>query len=297
MMWRRNGIVLAASLLLSSPALAGLFEDIYRGLGVFTTPVEAVGGNRFGRLAIVPNRLGRGYRVEVDRSFGADSRGRPEVYDLGNYELQLSGDVQATFGFTRRGLMAGNADIFANNLNYALRAKSGAQDAALTGTLNVGGQMEVNQLGFYTLNLEIDNTNASLGADGVLAEGQLDTDFNIGPIAVRGNVYYDGFLTALTAVGVDTSALEGLFPMSPIDQIDNALAAAFEQPAQVLGELVTADDGDILSGLELSGPYDLSSAGDASLPADGATGPLPVPEPATLALAGLLLLPCLRRRS
>lgn len=242
-MWtRRTSLLATVALLCSTPAMAGLFEDIYRGLGVYTTPIGSPrnSGNRYGRLRVVPNELGQGYRVEVDRGFGTDGYGRPEVYDLGNYELQLSGSTEATFAYTRRGILTGSADIFANNLNYALRAKTGAQDIALSGQLNLSQQLEVNQLGFYTLRLEINNTSSSLAADGEVALGNVDTDFDVGPVSLRGNLFFDGALALLTALGVDTTQLESVFPMSPIDRIDDAIRDAFQPQVDVLSEMIAA---------------------------------------------------------
>lgn len=92
-------IVLAAA---SVPqAQSGLYEDIYRGLQLAATPSgypltgtadgTRVNGQRAGRLRILPDQVGQGYTLEFDRSFGQDSRGRPEILDLGAYELELAG--------------------------------------------------------------------------------------------------------------------------------------------------------------------------------------------------------------
>jgi hypothetical protein len=302
-----TGWLVTATLLGSAPALGGLWEDLYRGLDIYATPTGypvqvapgggQVNGNRFGRLRVVPNELGEGYRLELDRNFGVDTRGRPEVYDLGNFELQLSGATQATLGFTRRGILTGNADIFAGNLNYALRGKSGGQDFELTGLLNVANRLEVNRLGFYTLQLEINNTNSSLTADGVLVDGEQDTDFDVGPITIQGNVFYDVALAVLTSFGVDAPQLEGVFPASPIDRINDEIQAALSEQTLVLGEMLAGD----LNGGELSSMGVVESGysvGDAGrvLEAPRTEG-LPVPESATLLLLGVLGLVVFRRRA
>jgi hypothetical protein len=308
----RIGLVLTVILLCSVPALGGLFEDLYRGLEIYATPsgspITGVAGGgrsngaRFGRLRIVPNELGQGYRLELDRSFGVDTRGRPETFDLGNFELQLSGATQSTLQFTRRGILTGNADFFANNLGYSLRGKSGGQDFELRGQLSVAQRLEVNRLGFYSLDLEISNANSSLIADGVLVDGERDVDFNVGPITIQGNVFFDAALALLTSFGVDTSELEGIFPESPIDRINDEIEQALRGQALVLGETLAADieDGTLSSAGALESQHFVGDViqliDDAEVYGSGLNGPR-VPEPASLLLLGLPALVGLRRRT
>lgn len=307
------GVAGALAFLTVPCSLAGLYEDLFRGLDYVVTPLGsptfasgdggAQNGARIGRLRIAPNRLGQGYRLEMDRNFGVDSRGRPEVYDVGPYELELSGSIQATAGFTSRFLMIGNTDVSFSNLNYVLREKSGAQDATVFGTLNGAQQMEVNQFGFYTLTLDLSNSNSVLQLDGVAVGGTRDTNWDVGPISVKGNIYYDAALAVLSTFGVDTSQLGELFPKSPIDRISQEIRDTLAGQARVLGEQIVADD--------ISGIQDptlamrardflatVASASGGESVVDGSVfGPnVAVPEPAALALlaAGGLLL--LRRR-
>ena len=149
--------IIALATLAVTPALAGLWEDVYRGLQIATIPAGNTGGNRFGRLAIVQNEVGEGYRLELDRRFGVDSFGRPEVYEFGNYELEMSGALQSTLSYTTKGLLTANAELLMSDLSYEFRGKTGAQDATLSGTLNMSGDLEINQLGFYTLNFDLQN--------------------------------------------------------------------------------------------------------------------------------------------
>ncbi len=308
----RIGLLITAMVLGSVPALGGLWEDLYRGLDIYATPLGGplqtvpgggqVNGNRFGRLRIVPNDLGQGYRLELDRAFGVDTRGRPEVFDLGNFELQLSGLTQTTLHFTRRGILTGNADMFAGNLNYSLRGKTGAQDFELRGTLDLRNQLEVNRLGFYSLDLEINNTNSSLIADGVLVEGERDTDFDIGPISIKGNLFYDVALAVLTSFGVDTGELEGVLPKSPIDRINDEIQAALRAETAVLGEVLAGDlsSGTLSLAGTVEGQYSVGNVGRAldGAEAYGPTGDgLPIPESATLLLLGVLGLAIFRRRA
>jgi hypothetical protein len=291
---------LIVTTLSASPAFAGLWDNIYQGLDYFVTPSGApinlsgdgfqTNGQRSGRLRIMPNAAGQGYRLELDRVFGADSSGRPEVLDVGPYELELSGAVSSTLGFTTRFLPTGNADVGVSNLNYVLRGKSGVQDVTLRGTLNGGENLEVNPLGFYTLNLELDNTNSQIEMDGVIVDNSSsDTDFNIGPINIKGNIYYDMFVGLLSSVGVDTTGLSDLFPASPIDRISQEIQDAFAKQVDTLGARIQTD---MISGAQdpqLAADTqrfmnDLVHAAGPNPPAGAGVGT--VPEPASLALVG-----------
>lgn len=299
---RRMRFAVGCAVALGSAALApgGIFSDLYQGLDFLATPSgfplsgSANGGlqngARFGRVRIVPNEFGQGYRLEFDRAFGNDALGRPEIFDFGNTEVQLSGSIDLTAAITTRGIPTFDLTSGAANLAYSVRGKSGAQDAELRGTLNAASSFEVNPLGFYTYSLAVTNANSDLLLDGVLAEGQEDSDFDIGPINVRGNIYIDGLSALLRSFGVDTSQIEGAFADSPIDRIGQDISAALSaRLAEVTpGGLTTLDQPTLASSTNVElvaadvGPQPLSS---------------PVPEPAAIALllGGALLVGARRR--
>lgn len=287
-----------------STAFGGLFEDIYRGMDILSTPSGGpllqtgdgtrVNGQRSGRLRIVPEQFGKGYTLEFDRSFGPDSRGRPEVLDLGAVELELAGATQATMGYTRRGFLVGNADVTMNNLSYSVRGKTGAQDAELRGTFNLNQSLEVNQFGFYSLTLNASNTNSQFLLDGVLAQNQKDANFDIGPIVVKGNIFYDGVLSLLSAYGVNTDGLAQTTPKSPIDRI----ADAIQQQALVAGiQLADGTTTGLIdtAALTMIAGEQVSSSLEVSQDAP-ARGNQTVPEPSTLVLVGLGSLALYRTR-
>lgn len=302
----RTGLLIAAALLCTTPASGGLFEDVFQGLDLYSTPTGTSGGGRangarFGRLRIVPNQFGQGHRLELDRTFGNDSFGRPELYDLGAFELQLSGATQATFGYTSNGFLIGNGDIRANNLSYTLRNKTGAQDVELRGSINADGQMEINQFGFYTLNLDVSNTGSLFDADGLAVDGDVDADWNIGPISIEGNIFFDATVAIMTSLGLDTSVFEGVFPGSPIDRINAMIVDRMGFDTQVAGEFLGVDTGGMTiseaaanEARDFVNDFALVAANPADFgppPADGA-----VPEPASLTLLGMIALASLRRR-
>ncbi|MCK4341765.1 MAG: PEP-CTERM sorting domain-containing protein [Phycisphaerae bacterium] len=303
-------------------AEAGLWQDIYLGLNYAATPTGSpvfttadgtqVNGARSGRVRIVPNGVvGRGYRVEFDRAFGVDSRGRPETLRFAcGAELMLQGSIQATAGYTtgfNDKYKCGHAEMTVNNLHYGLRTKAGLQDVELFGTLDLINALEINPLGFYSLRLNISNTNSRLELDGLVIRDEKDINFDIGPIVVEGNIFVDATLALLTSLGVDVSELEQIFPQSPIDRIDDAIAEQL-QTTVVAGELAEADLAPLLLDSVFQQDEDalqqlveelIASSGDLTDGTAAKTGPEPgaVPEPGTLLLVlGGATLWCAKRR-
>lgn len=305
---RRSFFAVALVLISASSASAGLFEELYRGLDLLATPTGGplqltgdgtrVNGQRSGRLRIIPDQLGRGYQLEFNRSFGPDSQGRPEIFDLGPLDMQLQGTMSSTLSFTRRGFFIGNGGITANNLQYLIRGRTGAQNVEVQGTLTMNNNVEINQFGFYRLNVNVSNTNSRVTVDGVLLEDRQDTNFDVGPIAVEGNVFFDLALGLLNNFGVDTSALDGLFPNSANDRINQAIQNAVSADPVVAGLMQGRDTIDGLTGATIStNPVQLTSLAlnDHAAPAAADTGHsnlASLPEPGTLLLvaSGALLL-------
>ncbi len=294
-------------------ARADFLQDAFRGLDLLATPSGGpllntgdgtrVNGARSGRVRVVPNGpFSNGYRLEFDRGFGPDSRGRPEVFRLpGLGELSLAGNVQITAGYDDLGRWwkAGTANLGVSNLTYVLRTNNNGQDVELTGTLNANTNLEINQYGFYSLVVDAANTNSELKVDGVLIRDEQPTNFDVGPIVIEGNLFADAALGLLTALGVDTSQFEGIFPKSPADQIDAAIATGLQgvragaNATAVAGAtdlapllLQTVLSGDAEAAAELTqGLANGTLRGEAD---SGQTGPaLPVPEPGVLVLLAL----------
>lgn len=283
------GVALAS---LGVEARAGLYDEIFRGLGYAVSPISAapiptVNGSRVGMMRIVPNVLGGGYRFEMNRNFGNDTFGRPEVYDAGPFQLGLNGSVGVTAQYTTRFFPIASANISATNLAYNLSGTTGVQDFTLTGTLNGTGNLEVNPLGFYTFNMNLSNTTSDLTLDGVGVDGDRDTDFDVGPISVKGNIYWDAVLGVLGTLGVDTSGLESVFPKSSIDSviddIQNSIDAnsLFPEASGLPGDAVAKLRSEIASSL-VGGIFNATLSETTSAFLNSGQQPLTVPEPATL---------------
>ena len=287
------------------PASAGFFDSVYQGLSLVATPSgspvstngagEKVNGARVGRLRIVPNTLGNGYRLELDRTFGVDSTGRAETFDTGPVSLTLSGTTQTTLGFTRRGGLSANANTTINALNYQAQVKpvlGGGTTGTVSGVLNLNNSLQINALGFYTLDVNVTNTQSTVTFDTLSGGDQKNLNFDIGPINVRGNVFLDALTGALSAAGVDTTQLEQLSGRSGIDQFNAAVQQALAQQGLALDGSVNVTNGGTAATAKASNPLNAASAqtGSAVL-ANTVTAPEP---------AALLLLACgallLRRR-
>lgn len=329
-MFRKQLLVRLASLgALSLVARADVWSDFYQGLQYAATPTGGplvsssdgtrINGQRNGRVRIVPNQLGKGWSVQFDRGFGLDSRGRPEIFNAGPASLQLAGSVQSTLGYTARGFMIGNADTTISNLQYDLKTKTGAEDLRVQGTLNGTGSTQINQFGFYTISLDVANTNSEVSVNGVALDNTQTGDFDIGPINIQGNVFFDAFVALLKSAGADTTQLEKLMPGSPISRITDALDAATRQNkflfAKGINDSGVGIDGeslaDVVAGAQveaLSRAFGLpTTAADGSLSAvlnSSSVQAAPdsvgsnrqfVPEPSALALIGLGVLAVLAR--
>lgn len=307
----------------SSLASAGLWETVFRGIDLAATPIGNVSlsgdgfqtnGQRNGRARIVPNDLGDGYRLEFDRNFGLDSAGRPEVFDAGPVEMELAGRVQATGQYTTRGFLIGSGDLSIQNLNYAFRGKTGAQDVEYTGTMNLVGNVEINQFGFYTYNLTASNSNSQLKVDGIVAQDEKTTDFDIGPIAVKGNIFIDGLTSLLASTGIEVPDLGPLNNLSPAEQIGAAIQDQIAKVGVVAGDQATNDldaaiaqlNGEVISaaltgntpdGEAVNGLLAIAAqSADFSSGDGGTTDVGRVPEPATLVLLTLVGATVMRRR-
>lgn len=294
-------------------AHADFWQDAFRGLDLLATPSGGplnltgdgtrVNGARSGRVRVVPNGpFSNGYRLEFDRGFGADSRGRPEVFRLpGVGELTLTGNIQLTAGYDDLGQWwkAGTANLGISNLGYVLRTNNNGQDIELSGTLNAGSNLEINQYGFYSLVVQASNTNSVLTVDGVVLRDEQPTNFDVGPIVIEGNLFVDAALGLLTALGVDTSQFEDIFPKSPAGQLDDAIATGLQgvqadaNAAAVAGAadfapllLQTVLNGDAEAAAQLSeGLAEGTLRGTAE--SSQALPTVPVPEPGILVLMAL----------
>ena len=147
--------------------------------------------------------------------------------------------------------------------------------------MNIAEAVEINQFGFYEASINISNTTPELFLDG-LAQESVPENFDIGPINVKGNIFFDAFVALLSSLGVDTTELQALTPGSAIGQIVDEIA--LQVPQLVAGIQVSEDGQFAPPPLVLDAAADIATPGLA--PAQTAPG-LTIPEPGTFLILGL----------
>lgn len=305
-----RGLELAGNrLFISSPQGGPFFDD-----NIFNQRVEY-------------NRAGDGYTYEQWRFFGEDSFGNPTTLDLGPLKFDLGRDptllgnaqpigLHTRAGFTQRfipeiffqqetaqrftDVFAGTSAVQAAPLRYDITLNTGVQDFQWFGNILLDTSGRINALGFYDFQLRLTNVG-TFTADGMLVGDQQDTDFDLGPINVSGNVVFD----LLAAVAASVAGPDAAMPLragsaaaqrdKSIDEIlarANAGETLSEEEVQTLVNhvLVLAILQDPLTSLTTGIPAE-QTLGDAiriSLtpadPSDIAGQTAAVPEPGTLGL-------------
>lgn len=310
------GVAVACS---AGPAQADFFDDLIRGLSA-TAGVTAPSATRQGQFVLAREPLMEGWRLDWTRTFGPDAFGRPNRIDLGSVELTLlQGSAAIRGDFSRRGLPSAAVSINTPiPISYILDANTGAQDSVIQGTLGMIMNIRANTLGFYDMQLRISNV-AQINTDGFLEVNQDQLNFDIGPIDISGNVFFD-VLAAVTQ------------PIFNLAQIDNPfskfsgratkaaeysdLAAGLRQRLAA-GETLTEQEWSMLIGSEVAAAVLLGREPDLSFldavppgmglgktsavlePIPGGAGDIlemSVPEPATILLVGAAIPLVLWRR-
>jgi len=162
------------------------------------TGLDAVGFNFAGER----NFLSGGYDIAVSRQFNG------ETLDFGATELTLTGAPVLTFTTADRGLDLMEFSFNTNNnpFNYTLTTDTGNQITTLTGSLLIDATASINQFGFYDVVLDV-SSRQTFTDDGRFSNDTTTSDFDIGPVDLRGNIYADLLAVVtdpiFTALGVD----------------------------------------------------------------------------------------------
>ena len=275
------------------------------------------------------NRLGGGYTYEQWRFFGPDSFNNPNTLDLGVFKVQLGRDpnllanneligLHTRAGFTttfipeiffqqetaqrNQNVFAGTSTAQAAPLQYNITVNTGVQDFSLSGNILLSSSGRLNALGFYDVNARLVN-DGTYNADGVLLLDQKETDFDLGPINVSGNIIMDA-VSAVAAIfsgnaisGIPTRVASGAAQKDrSLDDIIASLNAGEELSAEdrlalIQQSLASAYAADPLGAL-LNGVPSGQTGNDAvsitftSGESDGSLNGGAVPEPGTLILVG-----------
>ncbi len=173
--WAAAGLVVAAVTAPVSIARAELYKDVVTGLNLFDV-----------RLSGEQNLLGDGFTINGN-AFYNNRR-----FNFGFADLTLTGALQGSVGFTRRGIPAGEFTLNTGGspLSYKFNLNNGIQDLTATGSALIDINTHINALGFYDQTFQISNRGTfETDGFGVIDKGTLA--FDVGPINVSGNIFTD----------------------------------------------------------------------------------------------------------
>jgi len=249
------------------------------------------------------NPLSGGFDIGAFRNF------QNTQLDFGATELTLTGPVGASF--TTGGRLVRTLDfnfnlgVPGNPLQYSYVSDIGANAMTATGSTILGVNGSINQFGWYDMQFQFSN-RADINGEGRFTNPDGSTsDFDVGPINIRGNIYAD-LLAAITDPIFEQSGYENPFAsFSGRTQRENALESTVSQlqAKAAAGRNLSEREVSHLVTLAMTSQYHGDAVPDLSFlhltPGTGATGRAvgqTVPEPATLALLLPAAVYLLRRR-
>lgn len=151
------------------------------------------------------NGLTNGREFLLTNTFSGNS------IDFGNWSLTLQGPLSVGFStanrpargmdFTFGTAASGSANT--STFNYSLEYHAGDTTASASGSLLVDGGVHLDQLGFYSVNLEV-SSRQSIGNAGNAVGQTNQYDLDLGPVNVNGNIFVDAFV-AITQPLFDAS--------------------------------------------------------------------------------------------
>ena len=277
----------------AAPVRADLFRDVGVGLGYAGFNIE---GDR--------NILSGGADILINRNLVGNT------LDFGATELTVAGPISLSASYGGRLLntydialrTALDADSTAFPLTYVLESDPGSQTAQVSGSLFIDANLSFNEFGFYDLDLTY-SSRQDVDTSGRFSNGSAQSDFDIGPINVSGNIVADALalvtdplFQATGTVNVFAS-FSGSASISQLLQIQDfdALQQLAENGFQADGGLFTLPGAKAFA--DLDGQF--SSAASTGEPGGGAVAVL-IPEPTVLILmlvgAPLIFAKPLRRR-
>lgn len=224
----------------ATPARGDVFNDIAIGL-------DYAGFNFIGTQNV--EIIGRENLLSGGADFLTSVNFPGTVLDFGPWDLTLQGPV--SFAVSTGGRLlntldisfqtALSADAIATPLRYELELDSGNQLSTIGGTLLIDGDMSINGFGFYDLTFTY-SSRQDVTRDGRYADDLEASDFDVGPIHVRGNLFADA-LALVAAPFFETAGQSNPFmSFSGSAQLKQILEA---ESSAALARL--AADGDVFS--------------------------------------------------
>lgn len=297
---RVRGICVTVSVLMAlaagvESARAELYRDVARGLALLDFQFA---GER--------NVLGDGITVNAGASYNN------RTFDFGLAQLNLTGSVSMSAGFTRRGLPGANFSLNSSGLSYDFIINNGIQDMTASGQAVVDVSANINALGFYDKVIQISN-RGTFDTDGSVGDNSGTLDFDVGPINVSGNLYAD-LLAAVTQPIFDAAGAENPFAklseqatklVDATKSIDFLRAKAATGETLSEAEMAMLVNNTIIAAVLGGEPSEellaqVLASQELGPTSATLTGPVTVPEPfilTPLTLAGAALLVQRRRRA
>ncbi len=207
---------------ISMTVIAGVvFCGIQAEAGLFKNVRYALGYTGFGQR-LQRNAVSDGWTYDFAQTFN------DKEYDFGNSELNLTGSMEGSFNFSRRGIPEVEFNLSTPaGLSYDFLATDGPNRFTIDdGFLDIEQKIIFNQFGGYDIELQVTNRGTLVYDNAELASKSIS--FDVGPINVHGQWLVDVFnLTvgrwlgfSLPGGGLDQLALgwDSLFS-SQVDQI------------------------------------------------------------------------------
>lgn len=238
------------------------------------------------------NGLTNGREFLLTNTFSGNS------IDFGNWSLTLQGPLSVGFSTATRPVRgmdftfgtAASSSASTSTFNYSLDYHAGKTTASASGSLLVDGGVHLDQLGFYSVNMNVSSrqTLANTGT-GVSQSNQYDLD--LGPVNVNGNIFVDAFV-AITQPLFDASGktnpfaqLSGLSQLRTIiDSHTTDLLTAIQNAATPTGTTTARGITPVISAANAYGPTNQQGR------SRGLVAVVPEPTVLLLMLAGLPVL-------
>jgi len=225
----------------SSPARAGFVNTAVRGL-------DLAGFVRYSDH----NRLTGGRELLMTNTFS----GNP--LEFGPWSLTVQGPLSTGFSVANRPYQsfdftfgtAASGSATASPLTYSLDYNLGDQSASFSGSLLIDGGASIDQLGFYTINLDVSSRATAVGAGAGADSNQYDV--NLGPVNIAGNVFVD-VLAVLTQPIFDNAGVDSPFAkLTARNQLQAIVDAQTSELMDLLQNGLTPGDASAQRGFSLA---------------------------------------------
>ena len=260
-----SGLVVLAGV---ATAPAGVFNDVARGLQFLNFDLQ-----------------GEHNILSGGADFRAVTAFQGNVLDFGVGELTLQGPLSFevstgdrflnTLDLSMQTALTSRND--ASPVSYSLLTDICGQETQINGNVLLDSNLSINEFGCYKFNLQY-SVRQDMINDGPMNTSELQNDFDIGPIAIEGNLVTDALALLLDPLFTRSGGTNPLEPYTGRAQ----LAKAFEAAQADVDDAIALDALDTGATGLAGEPVTLATAAAA-----GTGVQQVIPEPMTLLLAGV----------